>query len=93
MHKCDSNGHGLCRWPDGSQYEGEWKNDQRVGKGKYRYDNGDVYEGDWFDDERNGYGTYTFADGDIYRGEWIVSYSKIICNYFTYLFALHFFCF
>ena len=29
------------------KYEGNWKNDERHGKGKYTYKNGDWYEGEW----------------------------------------------
>ena len=40
-----SNGKGICKWPDGSQYEGEWKNGMKHGYGTYRWANGMKYIG------------------------------------------------
>ena len=34
-------------WENGDRYEGEWKNDEREGKGIYYLNNGDRYEGEW----------------------------------------------
>jgi len=32
-------------WPDGSKYEGMWKNGKANGRGRMTHANGDVYEG------------------------------------------------
>ena len=31
------------RWPDGSEYNGEWKNNKREGKGNMKGPDGKVY--------------------------------------------------
>lgn len=35
-----------------NKYEGEFKRDERTGKGKMIYSNGDIYEGDWLNDQK-----------------------------------------
>lgn len=49
---------GLARksWPDGSVYEGEFRNGFEEGYGVRTYSNGDVYDGEWKDGKRNGQG-------------------------------------
>jgi len=64
-------GRGLQIWPDGSKYEGYWKNDTANGKGRLIHADGDVYEGNWVNDKANGKGTYIHVDGAKYIGEWI----------------------
>lgn len=49
-------GQGIQIWPDGSQYEGYWKNNKANGKGRLIHGDGDVYEGDWVDDKAHGQG-------------------------------------
>ena len=63
-------GRGIQTWPDGSKYEGYWKNDMANGKGRLIHADGDVYEGEWVDDKAHGYGTYTHMDGAQYTGQW-----------------------
>ena len=47
-------GYGHQLWPDGSRYEGAWKNDKANGNGKLIHADGDVYEGDWMNDKAHG---------------------------------------
>ncbi|CAD8120820.1 unnamed protein product [Paramecium sonneborni] len=68
---------GICRdgfgtqvWPDGAQYEGQWKDDKAQGKGIFKHADGDIYDGEWENDKANGYGTYIHADGSKYEGLW-----------------------
>ena len=35
---------------NGNNYDGDWKDGKKHGRGVYRYANGNVYEGDWEDD-------------------------------------------
>ena len=56
-------GRGKQIWPDGSLYEGFWRNDKANGKGRLIHSDGDVYEGDWVSDKAEGYGIYTHMDG------------------------------
>ena len=50
--------------PDGLkwEFEGEYKDYMRNGKGTMHWSNGDTYEGDWKDGERTGNGTYLFNE-------------------------------
>lgn len=65
------NGRGICHWPDGTWYDGEWSGMKRAGRGVafHRYQSsGDTYEGEVLDGERHGHGKYTYADGSTYTG-------------------------
>jgi hypothetical protein len=57
-----------------SIYDGEWKDNQRNGKGKMTYLGGPFlyksYEGDWKDGFEDGMGKRIWKDGSIYDGEW-----------------------
>ena len=46
--------------PDGSIYDGEWKNDMENGQGVLFMANGDVYRGSWKDGKKHGDGEYHF---------------------------------
>ena len=52
---------------DGSQFEGEWKKDQRV-KGSMSMANKDVYRGEWRNDKFHGKGELRLSDGKIFSG-------------------------
>lgn len=41
-------GRGKQRWPDGSMYEGEWRDGSAHGIGQLLHPNGDQYEGEFF---------------------------------------------
>lgn len=66
---------------DGDRYEGEWRNDERHGKGVMIYaattdEAGggrhveEKYDGDWLDGKMHGRGVYYYADGSVYDGMW-----------------------
>ena len=61
---------GTYTFPDGSEYVGEWMDDQFHGLGTYTYADGAEYVGEFKDGERHGQGTFTFADGDKYSGQY-----------------------
>ena len=66
-------GRGTYTYADGDQYEGDWKDDRRHGKGTVTYaavEGGaaEKYEGDWSDGKMHGYGKYFYADGGAYEG-------------------------
>jgi len=54
------------KYSNNDEYDGNWKNDKREGKGNFNvtnigiqiYSNGDKYEGDWINDKRSGKGNY-----------------------------------
>ncbi|EOD04780.1 hypothetical protein EMIHUDRAFT_125657, partial [Emiliania huxleyi CCMP1516] len=38
----EAEGRGVCRYPDGAVYDGEWKADKKEGRGVYRFADGVV---------------------------------------------------
>ena len=62
---------------DGTQYEGQWKNEKSHGKGHIDLANGDKYTGDWVKDKYNGKGIYVFKDGMYYE----IYYSLSACSH------------
>ena len=61
-------GQGTEFYPDGSTYDGAWKNDMKNGFGKVIYSNGVVFEGTFVDDAKNGEATITWPDGKTFSG-------------------------
>lgn len=69
---------GTYHYLHGDKYEGEWKNDEKDGKGTVAhhtigtltYSNGDQYKGNFSANKKNGQGTLTLANGERYEGEW-----------------------
>jgi hypothetical protein len=57
------------RYANEDIYRGQWKNNQKHGKGKFSYADGDEYEGGFVNGKREGNGTYRFTDGKQYKGE------------------------
>ena len=53
---------------NGIEYEGEFKNNLRHGKGKMVWKNGNVYEGSWKDGMADGYGSLMLRDGYTHYG-------------------------
>ena len=56
------------RWASGNVYDGEFKDDERHGKGIMTWTDGSQYNGDWFRGIQHGYGTITFPDGSQKEG-------------------------
>ena len=57
------------------EYDGEWKDGKKEGKGIMYWNNGERYEGDWKNDKIEGKGIYYYVeyneyDIDRYEGEW-----------------------
>ncbi|XP_062411975.1 ankyrin repeat and MYND domain-containing protein 1-like [Sardina pilchardus] len=67
------NGFGVQQWPDGSRYEGEFKNDLKHGVGVYSWPNGEIYKGSFYKDYRHGKGTYTWPDGSKFSGKFYLN--------------------
>ncbi|CAJ1330625.1 unnamed protein product [Effrenium voratum] len=65
----DGDGYNYKVFPDGSRYEGQWKDGLKHGKGRFIYPDGDVYDGEWSDGKAHGHGTYTSKQSK-YVGEW-----------------------
>jgi hypothetical protein len=70
----------MCRYASGDQYDGEWLDGKRHGKGVYLFSGGDKYVGEWANNQWAGFGVHTRAlfkdvttqeefDGYRYEGE------------------------
>ncbi len=59
------NGKGKYTWPDGTVYDGDWKDDIKNGEGKSTYPDGIVYEGDFKDGKMNGKGKDELCDDNV----------------------------
>ena len=65
------NGRGTYRFPDGSEYSGEFRDAKLNGQGTYVYaGRGEKYTGDWRNGVINGRGVYYYRSGNRYEGEW-----------------------
>ncbi len=58
------------------QLLGQYKDDQRNGKGTCYYVSGDKYTGDFVNDKYGGQGVYIWANGNRYE----VRYSQMSCH-------------
>merc|ERR1712154_686597 len=67
---------GIFNWPDGSIYEGQWKQSRphgygtQYGTGTCLYSNGIMYTGEFKNNLRHGVGTCQWPDGSYYSGLW-----------------------
>ena len=65
------NGRGTYRYPDGSEYSGDFRNAKMHGQGTYVYaGRGEKYVGEWRNGVINGQGVYYYRSGNRYEGEW-----------------------
>merc|ERR1712224_695424 len=63
-------------YADGSVYDGQWKEDNRNGRGTLRTIEGSRYIGNWKDDLRDGAGESTWQTSEVklltyYNGQWV----------------------
>lgn len=65
-----TNGYGIYVHPDGSRYDGEFRNGIYHGRGKWSGSDGSRYDGEFRDGKRNGTGTYVWDSGHKYTGEY-----------------------
>lgn len=63
-------GQGIYGYPDGSKYEGYFKNGQPHGEGVFSYLNGDIYRGSFYMGFPNGQGELTEFNGNSLKGFW-----------------------
>lgn len=63
--------HGIGRLVESARawYRGEWRHDQKHGKGHCHSDDG-LYEGQFQNGRRHGSGTMTYQNGSTYKGHW-----------------------
>ena len=63
------NGKGTMTWKNGDRYEGDWKNDEKDGKGIYYSADGYKYVGEFREGQREGKGIAYWNNGDRYEGD------------------------
>ena len=62
----------IYTFPDGSIYEGQWKENTPNGWGLFKWPDGSLYEGMWTKGRRHGNsGTLIVSDGFRYEGAWV----------------------
>ena len=59
------NGKGKYKWPDGSEYEGEYVNNKREGKGKFKWSTGAIFEGIFHNGKPKGKGKMTYKGSSV----------------------------
>jgi hypothetical protein len=52
----------------GKSYKGEYKQDQRYGKGEMKWQDGSLYAGSWVKGLQHGLGKMKFPDGSVKEG-------------------------
>lgn len=73
-HFKDNTFHGLGKFthkPNGTVYDGNWRDDRPNGRGVEYYPDTSRYEGDFKDGKKHGEGKYTWADSKIYKGQFV----------------------
>lgn len=63
-------GLGLFHWVDGSNYYGEFIENNIEGRGKYVWADGREYDGEWKENKMHGKGVFLWKDGKRYEGEY-----------------------
>jgi len=59
---------GIFHYSNYQKYDGEWKDNQRYGKGILYYSKGHEYAGDWLNNKKEGTGNESWPNGDYYIG-------------------------
>ena len=64
-------GVGICLFPNGLLYQGQWLQGKEHGTGKLMtHGRKVIYEGEWSEGKMNGKGRYVFPSGGVYEGDW-----------------------
>jgi hypothetical protein len=58
-------------WPEGTKYEGQFRDGFMKGKGRKIFANGEYYVGEFDNDKANGYGVFKDLNGGKYEGQWV----------------------
>jgi len=65
----EKHGRGIFILPNGTKYEGYFRNNRACVYGKLAFANGDIYEGEFFKGRYSGFGNYVSHTGDNYSGQ------------------------
>lgn len=63
-------GDGVFDFASGTEYNGQWSNNEMEGLGVLNIPSEGVYKGGFSGSLKNGEGTFTWNDGAVYEGEW-----------------------
>ena len=63
-------GEGKEIWPDGTKFEGSYKEGVKHGFGIFVWSNNCSYKGNFYNNAMDGIGCYRWADGREYNGSW-----------------------
>jgi hypothetical protein len=76
-------GKGVCVYPSGARYEGQFVNGRPQGKGNLYFSDGRVYRGDWRAGFKEGMGVLIYPNQDKYTGDFIDNkfHGRGIMNY------------
>jgi hypothetical protein len=69
LHDHARTGHYVELYGSDGQYDGDFLNGMRHGKGKHTF-RGELYDGEWKWDKRHGWGKLTTTEGTVISGEW-----------------------
>ena len=58
-------GKGIYKWPDGTEYIGDYKDDIREGKGIFKWKNGIMFEGNFVKGKPEGKGEMKYKNNKI----------------------------
>merc|ERR1711904_668015 len=61
-------GTGIMRWPDGREYQGQFKLDKMHGNGSMSWPDGTSYVGQYVNDKKEGIGRVRLPDGSRFEG-------------------------
>ena len=63
-------GYGTMTYSNRSEYKGQWKSDEKTGKGEQTWPDGSHYVGDFVNFNKEGQGKHVFSNGAEYEGAW-----------------------
>ncbi len=63
-------GNGVFLFKTGTEYSGEWEDNQLSGLGTLNVPSEGVYEGNFINSQKSGQGVFSWEDGSVYEGEW-----------------------
>ena len=72
-------GKGIYKWPDGSEFEGNYSNNLKEGYGEYRWTNGKIYQGMYKNGVKHGKGVYIKKNGQ--KKEVMYNKGELVKNY------------
>jgi len=77
-------GHGVFIWAElGMIFDGQWKDNKKVGLGELKWSDGHWYKGEWKDDEQSGLGVMEWPNKQRYTGQFHIEVKKVTTTTFS----------